>query len=387
MFLCGTLLVASPLTSPEGAIIIVVAAAYFLGELLRGRIGARMAIGVVCGIIAAGALLMLANFLLSGNPLITYTTTSEFYSAVGVRGPGNTYLTIPTTDTSLGFYIKNMFPYNIASTLYSSLASLDLNPIDIWNHIYLINYNQVGFFFYAALFAGIFLVYLALFKKDGRAYFALFWLVGSFLYLEFGPMSISLSPFHYLLAYRLQRFLTIIAVPTTVVIGIAMSEAMRSKGFMRRPAQTVVVLAIVFLIATAIQINYFWYNILYVERYDQLAIANYLNRLPNNTPIYAQSSVSSLPIYMAFNNMSRFYIYDDIKNCTDIPRGAYVAIPTYENGLGLSYVPNPLIDCPYWEIVLPSPIFSSMPEQVTTAAIPFRVSLYYVPENASNTIG
>ena len=374
-FVTGVLIIASVLVTPEGGIIAFPIFAYLIIQMARKKIKPNsVSAYFIYGLLAAGIILMAFNYASSGDPLITFTLTSHFYSAVGGQN------TIPSTNTDPMFYIQNMFPYNILQTVYTGINNGDLNSISLFNSVYVINYNAVGFYFYIMAICAIFL----LLRRERRSYFAILWLIVAFLYLEFGPMHLSISPFSYLLSYRLERFLTIIAAPTVLIIGIAVS---RLAGIRRRRAGKILGLAmIIFLILTALPINGMWYQVTYAERFDQIAIANYLNQLPNTTTVYMASSFSNLPIYMGFNNMSRFIVYDSISNCTLLHGNSYVIIPKYIRMFGLNYTPDPSSYCPSWKLVLYPNISQPLPRYITSIALPFNAKLYFVPENAANGI-
>lgn len=371
-FVTGGLLVASPLVTPEGVIAVMVSFVYLAIEFARGKVAIekKTTFYLAYGLIAAGILLMIFNFSTSGNPLITLTTNSHFYSAVGTQG------TIPSTNTDPLFYPDTMFPYDLSRIFANNIISLDLNPLSIWNQINVINYNVVGFYFYFFVLATIYL----LVRREKRSYYIIFWFFASFLYLEFGPMHISLNPFVYLMSYRLQRFLTFIAVPTVVTIGIASASMIEKGPRVKMYAGVVISLAsILFLILSSIPINTMWFTILTLERYDQIAIANYIMQLPNTTRIFTASAFSSVPIYIGFNNLNRISAYDAIPSCKLIPNNTYVIMPKYNQMFNLNYTPNPLPYCPSWRLVLYPQISGSYPDYMVAIAKAFGATLYYAP--------
>ena len=374
-FVAGALLVASPLVTPEGVIIIFFAIFYLSIELLRRKISVNeVSLHLIYGILVAGLLLMLFNYLNAKDPLVTYHVNSYFYSAVCAKSSSGTCSTIPSTNEDLNFYIKTMFPYSVLDLL---------NPFNLWKQINIVNYNQVGLYFYALLLSIFYMLYTAIKDNNHRAYFPLLWLVFTFSYLEFGPMHVSLSPFQYLLLYRLQRFLTILAVPTVILIGMALVDLAEKNKKYYYISIPLIVLALGFLAYTSTTVNLFWYKILYVQRYDQLAIANYLGSLPNNTRIYYSSAFSNLPIYMRFNNLNRFYVYDQTNNCHMMSNSSYVVIPKYINLLGLNYTPYPRSQCPSWRLIIDSEPFDNYSQSITSVGVPFRATLYYISTNSS----
>lgn len=391
-FATGVFMVASPLVTPEGFIIIMVVAAYLIIEFIRRKIKVnKTTLYLLYGLIAAGIVLMAVNYTLSHNPLITLTVNSHFYSAVG----GNN--TIPSTNVDPGFYFAQMFPYRLVDTLSTSITSLQFNPVNIWNSIWIINYNTVGFYFYFLVAAILYLI----FRKERRAYVPLLWFLVGFGYLEFGPMHVSLVPFQYLLSYRLTRFLTMIAVPTVLVIGIAFTSALersiRNRSMLIAGVGIVIILlSTVFLIGTAIPTNVFWYQMLYSQRYDQLAIGKYLATVPLTTPIYFFSTLSSaapnffsaafsnVPLYMQFKNQSRIFIRVNMTNCSEAQPNSYIVIPKYQHR---DLPSQPLVQnvpCPQWQLVLYPQSDKSFPDYITSAAVDFEAALYYNPATTSS---
>ncbi|MDE1869649.1 MAG: glycosyltransferase family 39 protein [Candidatus Micrarchaeota archaeon] len=376
-FAAGVLLIATPLITPEGLIVIIVAAAYIAIELLRGKIKPdQKFLHIIYGALLAVGLLLAFNYINCGDPLITFTTNSNFYSAVGQQN------TIPSTNTDPGFYPQTMLSYNVLGVLSSSLNSGNLNPLSIWSQIYRAGPNISGFYFYVFVIAALYL----LLSRERRAYFALFWFLASFLYLEFGPMHVSLFPFSYLLAYRLGRFLTILAVPLAVTIGIALARSMLDSDRVAQAAGIVASIAIfLLLILTALPINMMWHQSLYASTYDQIAIANYLSQVPNSTSIYFTGAFSNVPVYMQFANLNRFYSYDSIKDCRQIPPGAYVIIPKSMQVMSLNYTPDPLLRCPNWILVLSPQLNLNLSSSIVAQASPFGGKLYFVPANSTNS--
>ncbi|MDE1846218.1 MAG: glycosyltransferase family 39 protein [Candidatus Micrarchaeota archaeon] len=375
-FIAGVLLIATPLVTPEGFIVIITAAAYLLVELARKKISLNGELPFL-GYGAAAALILLFcfNFITSGNPLITFTTNSNFYSAVGQQN------TIPSTNTDPMFYIRTMFSYNILGTLFSNLGAGNFNPLSIWSQIYQASTSTAGLYFYALVIAAIYLVL----ARERRAYFALFWFMASFLYLEFGPMHISLSPFSYLLTYRLDRFLTIIAVPLVAVLGVAFARMMvDTRKAWKAVGTTLAGAAFFILILTALPINLYWHQSLYAATYDQIAMGQFLSALPSSTPVYFTGAFSNVLVYMQFSNMSRFVAYDQIKNCSKIPAGSYVLIPKYSTVFGLPYTPNPLVQCPSWRLVLSPKIPLNLSQSIIGPAAPFRGDVYFVPPTGAS---
>lgn len=394
-FAAGFFLIASPLVTPEGFIIIPIAVLYLVIELFRRKITVnRKSLHLAYGVLMAGLLLMAFNYLNSGHPLITYTTNSNYFSAIGVMQNG-AYTTIGQANQNLGLYPQWMFPYNILQILASNISRLNLNPISIWDQLYITNFNMSGFFFYALVIAALYLIA----RKERRAYFALFWFITGIMYLEFGPMHFSLIPFQYLLTHRLPRFMALIAVPTALVIAIALmkfADSGKKQIFkikrMKLPGwvnlRTAIITAIMlFLTVTSLQISTIQYSAMALSRYDAFTIANYLGQLPNTTVIYYPASYtqmfSNIQIYMKFDNLSRFRAVDNIENCTAIPVNSYVVLTKYAKIGGLNYTPDPLNMCPGWQTILYPRTGQNYSSAIEGYAYPFRAVLYYVKSNQS----
>jgi len=398
-FAAGIFMTASPLVTPEGFIVIPIAILYLLVELFRKKITVNMtSLYLIYGILAIGIALMAFNYVNSGHPLITYTTNSNYFSAIGVMKNGQ-YTTIGSANQNLSFYPQWMLPYNIMQIVSSNISRLNFNPLSIWSQIYVTDFNIVGFFFYALILSALYLIL----RKEKRAYFALFWFLAGLLYLEFGPMHFSLIPFEYLLTHRLPRFLTLIAVPTAIIIAMALirwAEASKqqlrllgSKGASKIKLKTIpysaiiAALVILFLTITSLQINFTQYEAMSLSRYDTFAISNYLNTLPNTTVIYYPAAYtqmfSNIGVYMRFDNLSRLRGLDNIQNCTGIPEGSYVVLTKYAKVGSLNYTPDPLNQCPGWQTVLYPNTSQNYSSAITGYAYPFRAVLYYVKSNQS----
>jgi len=426
-FLAGAFLVGSILVTPEAFLINLAVVLFVIVEILRKRIKVNKAfLFSILGIIVAGILLMAYNQINSGNALITLSLSNSFYSTVGSKN------TIPSTNIDPRFYLNTMFPYS----LFNAIKSGNIN----FN--YIVN-SYSGFFFYAIFillfiipiiaikskkmkvlytvvvlaisiyylnylvpvqnsfactsssispscpislfyltFIPIIVLLIELFSlKKNPIYAPLFIFIFGLILLTYGPMHVSLSPFTYLIVYRLERFLAVMGIPIVLIMGIGFSELIDySKNWkVKLPVIIILAVVIVFLLYTSLRINMFAYNTLAYERYDQLAIANYLMHYPSTTKIYFASGFSNVPIYMKFDNLSRFLAYDNIENCKSIPNGTFVIIPKYMQMFNLNYTPNPRKYCPYWQLILNPQYPYYYNSTIVGEAMPFGAKLYYVP--------
>jgi hypothetical protein len=374
-FSTGASAVASVLTTPDAAIVIFIVFAYLLIELVRKKFKInKVSAFLLCGLLAAGILLMLFNYINAKDPLITITGTAAVYSTAGTPTEGI------LINQDLWFYLNVTFPYKLVNSFSSFLSHSVFNPITIWQDIYVINYNYFGFFFYAFVIAAAYLII----RKEKSAYFPLLWFIVAFAYLEFGPIYFSLIPFRYILTHRLERYLTIVSIPAAIIISIAIVRMVKkSKGNRKIVASVLAALFVIFLIASSIPINLFWYQMVTYETYDQIAISNYLNKLPDTTSIYFESGFSNMQVYTHYDNLSRFHDYTGIKNCSDIPAGSYVVVPKFLKVFNISYTPNPLVECPDWILKLYPRDPGNFSGAITGPAVPFAAQLFYVPNSNS----
>ncbi len=251
-FASGASLVAAVLATPESGYIVPVVFAYLLAELLRKKIRVdRTSLFFVAGILIAGASVLLVNYVSCGNPLQTLTVTSAVYSTAGTPAEGIIINTNPY------FYFGVMFPYNAIGSLASMLAGHNLGPTAIWNYVFQANYNFAGFFFYAFALCAAYL----LLARERRAYVPLLWFAIGFLFLEFGPIYVSLVPFKYLLTHRLERYLTLIAIPLALTVSFAvMSLRERLRKAKHGYLALVPFVLVAFLIVTAIPVEQLLYR-------------------------------------------------------------------------------------------------------------------------------
>ena len=356
---------------PLGLIALATAIFYLIIEFLRGKLDRRV-INFGLGILIVLLLLFAFNYLTTKQPLITFTTTFSFYDTVG--GPN----AIQPANTNFPFYFQVMFPYKITSVILYNLKHPNFNPISLWNQIYVVNYNWVGFYFYFGVAAILYLLY----KKEKRAYFVLFWFIIAFLLMEFDPLHVSLSPFVYLLQHRLERYLTLIAAPLAVLISMAIVRfcegAKRNWKYLRYAISAIIV---IFLIATAIPVTLLYNHILAVEAYDNIKISNYLSTLPNTTRIYLLSGQFVEEDMQYRNPQSSYLIYDEITNCSAILPNSYIIVPKYVEEYNIPFTPNPNMYCPTWQLVLYPNDPTNYSQDVLGPADVFRTQLYYVPGN------
>ena len=365
--LSGILLVASFLISPEAAIVGVIVLLYLIVEVLSKKITVdRTSIHIVYGIAIALIVLMAFNYFNSQNPLITFDVNFHFYSAVGQPG------TIPSTNSDPMFYFGVMFPYQLYSTISSySYVGNSIFTLFAARVVSADQTSSTGFYFYALVIALLYLIA----TREKKAYFALFFFLAGFLYLEFGPMHVSLFPFEYILSYRLDRFMMIIAVPAMVLMGIAISKFIEENPFRNAYITSVTAfLIIAFLILTSIPINLNWHQVVVYQRYDQMAISSYLLNVSSSATIYYPNSDPSINIYAQFKNNTRFIPYWQFTNCTRFKAGSYVVVPRYPSSGSVDNATS----CTSWQLIFAPPMQDQFPQWIQGEGKMTLADLYYV---------
>ena len=292
-----------------------------------------LVLGIIIGFLLT---FIFSSYFSNSGPYITLTRNLNFYSAVGSSING--LPTIPTTDVSLMFYPDDMFPYHFISmlALHMSLGQM-LNTID--NNVFGIGtLTEFGISFYILVLAIIVLVL----ARERKALFAGIWFAFMFLFLQFGPMSagISLDPLsvHYILAYRLGRFLIITIPAASVLIGIAFSKLTEFKRlYFLIPGIILVIglLAIMYFNNTAV--STFWYYWQYYPESISIQAGRYIRYDSNATaatPIYTEAfynnavvpyTGSNMPEYLGDPSTSMLHFeIDNSTSCSDFSNSSYV---------------------------------------------------------------
>ncbi|BCS91232.1 MAG: hypothetical protein ARM1_0689 [Candidatus Micrarchaeota archaeon] len=387
----GLSVIASILTTPEAYFVILVFFLYALIELIRknirlDNISAFFFIGLFIGLL----IMMIVNYSLTynncnntaisfssycRNPLITFTLSSSFYSKIGSNN------TIPSTNIDPRFYLNTIFGYNILDikdltdsyyiNSFSGFYFYLLYPLlFILLVIYKHKRSKKGLFYKRALYAAavlalaalywmllpiqnslscngytigyeckpelflitsipfiILLIFTFAFRKDSL-YMPLFWLTFTLILLNYGPMHISLHPFIYLITYRLQRFLALVAPPLALSLAIVLAYMLDIRSRFNLISKAFSIIIILFLILTSYNVISFWNVYTESETFYQRAIAAYLNTYADNsTLIYFVPAASFLSTYMHFENLSRFIaITAALDSCSQIRNGSYVIL-------------------------------------------------------------
>lgn len=262
-FVFGVLLIALPLIETIGAVLTLIGVLYLLVDQIYKRdISTPIKLYIVYGALLAVGLTCLFNYIFSGNPIITLTATESYYGSVGCN-------TANEANANITLYQEFGIPVacsnNIASSQYTAVCLTCYARIMFPYHIngFLTFLEQLlystalgGLFFYAAIFA----IGYILFKRERIAYYFIFWFAFGLLYLNFGPMHIGLFPLSYLPITVLWYYLTIIAVPTILIISIALARFMDGGSQKIATVRSFIVLAIILLlIVTSLHTDYFYF--------------------------------------------------------------------------------------------------------------------------------
>ena len=340
LFLSGMAFISVPLTTPEGAVLIVVALAYLILLLAIKRGFRKMnLVHILSGAAVAIAILLIYNYANSGNPLITLTAAQHFYGAVGQPN------TIPYIDSNPNFYFTVMFPYNLLASIWNSpSAPYLLNGFSTSAWIWTNDSNLGGLYFYFLVAASAYLIII----WDKRAIFPLFWFAVGFAYLEFGPLNITLNPFSYIMLHRLDRFLLLITPPMVIIMSAGFLTIVRRSRKRFKPVAIIAcALGISLMVSVSLGIIWYVHEEQLAQQYPILTEAKYLMRLPNTTKIYLDGGYADLEVYMGFNNFSRFDSTNpESLKCGSLPFGSYMLIPSISGYSGpYGFTPNDIANC------------------------------------------
>ena len=336
-WLSGAAAFAGTLANPIAYLYILFYAFYMVassvyGSLERGGIFVdSKQLYLFLGVITSIALLGYVNaFLANGNPFFELNMTNSYYSAAG--GPDQIFYTNP----SLTYYINGYFPYGIIPFVTlgnQTAASNTSNMVQDLFSLQQLQLNDVGFFGYFIAASGIYL----LARRKKKAYFTV--LFASFIaaYMEFGSMSIT----HYFPIYKLMRFAVVAAVPLMLVLGFALSEFIgsakgkRFQGF--RSRASIAAAIIVFLLATSLPMDYYYYaynhnSMLFIE---QMAYSLKSANLSGSNIFAAGEVPGYLAYYLGFPPSVNINQYDNgaygglfMPTCASIPNDTYLVIPS-----------------------------------------------------------
>lgn len=402
MLASGILLVAGMLTTPIALYAIVLALLFVAVELARGKMTLRALGSMVAGMAIAAIAIMALSYATSGNPMVLVSLNQEYYSNLTMTQTTYGIIGAPVPYASgsmnyLNYYIyyypQKMLHYYSMQGLVSRLTSNNWNTTGLFRQVTNRD-SAAGFYFYAAMIAAAYL----LVRRDRRLYYPALWLGVGFLFIQFAPQGLTLQPFRWILIFRDVRYLASIAVPTSVIIAMALARMMETKARHRAALRSgnagshafelskllFAAAAIVFLIATSVPVNLSWSSYIYTEYYSLHAIANMFAPATNNVTIwYPSGDYPRIQLYVDGNSHVTLLMLDGIPNCSTFAVGSYVIIPNATAGYSprWPYINDTAKYCPNLKLVA-SPYDSNATDGLVHLAEEYEQRLYYVPETA-----
>jgi len=193
------------------------------------------------------------------------------------------------SNSDVFWYIRDMF--NLKSKYFTWIHDLPL----------------FGFIFYFVLLASIYLVI----KRNVNGIFLVLWILFIFSFFEFGIQFICTKVFSYCLYARHPRFLTIISIPSIILVGKFLSGLYKKHKF-------IVIFLLIFILTTNMFYTYYTHTFLRSEmnRFEKLATFIKENKI---TEIYVPDSwsVSKLRFFIGYNDSIRIKSYScDIIECS-----------------------------------------------------------------------
>ncbi len=398
MLASGALLAVSPLTTPIALYAAAAAVLFMLVEVARRRMTRSLLAYLFAGMAVASFAILALSSAVSGNPLTIITLNQAYYANLtmtsttyGIIGAPVAYANYSLNDLSyyLYYYPENMFAYSNVQSALGMLESGRFSLGALANQ--LINRSTTAGFYFYAVVAGI--AYL-IFRREKRLYFPAVWLTVGFAFIQFAPQGLTLAPFRWILIFRDVRYFASIAIPTSVIIAMALARitdgweerwrVARRGAWQRRTfelAKPVFAAAVaVFLIATSIPVNLSWSSYINAEYYSLHAIASmFVNANTNTTIYYPSGDYSQFPIYLGNNKHLNAIMLDGIPNCSDFENGSYVIIPNATIGYApkWQYINDTGKYCPNLELVA-APYDSAASDGLIHVAEEYEQKLYYV---------
>ena len=365
MFAAGVFVVAAQLTIPIALIAAAALALYLVLELARKKIELKLVLYVLAGAAVAAAVVLAFSYSVSGNPISIATLNGAYYSnltmtdtAYGIIGAPIVYANGSKNDLFgwyMHYYPGQMFEYSAMQAIVGGILHGNITLWSVWQQLY----SQAmiaGFYFYAALAAAIYLTI----RWDRRLYYPLMWLAVGFLFLQFAPQGGTLSPFRYILIFRDVRYLTALAVPTSVLIAVALSRFVSGKGHgakgltKRKIRISLAIAAVAFLIITSIPANIEWHSYIYTEYYSLHALAGIIQHTGGITTVYYPSvDWPDMIVYLHDSSQLNLQMLDGISNCTYFAAGSYVVLPNVTKGYAPQwpYINDTSAYCPDMHLV------------------------------------
>ncbi len=376
-FASGAMLVFAWTISYEAGVIIVAVLLYALIQLTRRKITInRNSLFFVYGIAIPLLILFIYSSLAIAEPFVLIGGNTRFYSAVGTTVNG--LPTIPTTNSQPFFYLGYMFQYRLSSILLQS-GNPSTAITNLANTFSAVPQNYgYGVYFYIVFPA----IAALLILRERRAYLLIGVFAAYLLLLSFGPMHIgvSLNPFriNYLLAYRIDRFIMILAPAMAGIIGIALAKALEA----RRAALRCLSLALILLLFAFMYYNYYMITFSYYwwQMYPQQIVmqaSNFLRYNVTGSPyIYLEGTWNNVtvtytgaefPTYIGDPSATRIdWAVTPETSCSSFSAGSYVVWsgpPLCGNWIDRFNVTTP-IDAPAYFVKYETPMLVYPPTNV-----------------------
>jgi 4-amino-4-deoxy-L-arabinose transferase-like glycosyltransferase len=181
-------------------------------------------------------------------------------------------------------------------------------------------YNYPYGIYYLLVIPAILYVLLT---RDKNAFPLVLWALILFLWSNFGTMSLT----EYKLIHRLERHMTIITIPSILILGRMLGANMREDRHIIR--KSIFTLLLVMLLTTSLYFDYHQDAYIKASVYDVKAVYDFLKD-KKERPVYCESTVGS-HLNFHFKYRRRFIrACKDlrcVKNCEDI-RGAFIILNT-----------------------------------------------------------
>jgi|GEM_PF-985369 len=232
-------------------------------------------------------------------------------------------------DMTLRYRVVTSFYHKGAAGINSDLGYLPRGLLNLdnknnfrWDNIYEVHY---GLFYYLIIPA---ILYVLVARKK-NAYVLVLWAVVLFTWSNFGSMSLT----EYIPIHRLYRHLTIIEIPSILILGYVLGLGLKGRGMLGILCRFIFVSAVIFLLVTSLFYMTGMKIYLDASTYDVKEIYGLLKDL-DEKPIYCDPGTGGhLNFYFKYQRMNLIKCLECVKNCDEI-KDAYV-ITKGSRGYGL----------------------------------------------------
>lgn len=191
-------------------------------------------------------------------------------------------------------------------------------------------YTYFGPFFYIVILS---IAYL-LFKKDVNSIVVVLWLFSVFLYMQFGTMSIK----YYIPMHRLDRHLTILTIPSILIIS----------RFIYLDKKNKIKLLISFIVVLLLMVSFLYYikNISHMQKAaseDMISLYEFLKQQPKKNVYCDYGCNGHLMFYFKFTRNEVFNYIGNLK-CDDI-KDSYVIVNATRGWIELENLKKDIPSC------------------------------------------